>query len=115
MKEAQKREFMHWEKLGKRESQMFCPAVPATASHIHRMGGGPPVMGNTHNGPSVCVGKQGGKMVLCMQTREEPGLGVRGHVEAGDLVGGGMAAKVETDGSGLASGAGRRVGPPGLV
>ena len=34
MKEAKKREFMHREKLDKKENQMFCPAVPAIASHV---------------------------------------------------------------------------------
>ena len=34
MKEAKKREFMHREKLGKKESQMFCPTVLATAGHM---------------------------------------------------------------------------------
>lgn len=41
MKEAKKREFMHRERLGKKESQMFCPAVPATAGHRLGDGAGP--------------------------------------------------------------------------
>lgn len=100
MEEAKKGEFMRWEKSGKKESQRFCPAVPATAGHIRWVGGAPPRTGNTPNSPFVCVGRKRGRGKNLGLELEDMGWG---PVDAEDRVGGGMAASVETEGSGLAS------------